>query len=378
MSYKVTDGKSVKVRYQFLDEDEELVIPKQGYPKVWIVDSDKDKIVSAEATPTADQFWEASLALPMIGVTQATSFRVRWIMRSRDGDKEVVYEDLVVYPAVEERTNDIVLMEGKTKARLVVPLRISEDDTEASIQIFQDNRPLYATPKLLSSISADVKRFFDKTQIAFDVPVQDPSFYANLVLVECTDPKIESFSYRMWVVTPQMIVASNMLKSFLDKAQIENVIPQLRYTQGDLISYLERGLYAFNTVGSTTSFTGTNMHGALLDAWVTCATYWALGSQLIAEGSLSFDFSGQSISFNVDRTPQLESALGRVESRIQDTVIPLKKQLVANGILGGDGAVGKTNLRDPRAISTLGLTNMPTTRLGGLGNYMGTYINRIR
>jgi hypothetical protein len=126
----------------------------------------------------------------------------------------------------------------------------------------------------------------------------------------------------------------------------------------------------FNTVGVTTSFDGTNMQGALLDAHVTCSCFYALSSQLIAEGSLSFDFSGQ-ISLNVDRTPQLDSAIGRIESKIQDVIIPMKKQITQQGFFGGDGSVGNTAMRNPYSQGILSLINAPTTRINGFTNYIG-------
>ena len=157
------------------------------------------------------------------------------------------------------------------------------------------------------------------------------------------------------------------LEDFLNKSRIENVIPELQYTSGDLMAYLERGLYMFNMVGVTpTSFNGLNMQGFLFDAWITCSCYYALGAQLMAEGSLAFDFSGQSVSLNIDRTPQLEGALGRIESSISERVIPLKNKLAKQGVTSGDGSAGKQNINHSNNLGTLGLINASTTRLRGI------------
>jgi hypothetical protein len=119
----------------------------------------------------------------------------------------------------------------------------------------------------------------------------------------------------------------------------------------------------FNTVAQPAYFNGLNMQGILFDAWVNCSCYYALGAQIMAEGSLAFDFSGQGISLNVDRTPQLESALGRIESYISDRVVPLKKQLFKSGVNSGDGSQGRTGLNNPSNVGVLNMINAPTTRL---------------
>jgi hypothetical protein len=113
------------------------------------------------------------------------------------------------------------------------------------------------------------------------------------------------------------------------------------------------------------------MQGPILDCWIICASYWALGAQLMAEGSLAFDFGGQGITLNVDRTPQLEAALGRIEARIQDTVVPFKKALAAQGVMSGDGSQGSGSMRNPYNLGTLSLINAATTRVSGWTNFIG-------
>jgi hypothetical protein len=159
----------------------------------------------------------------------------------------------------------------------------------------------------------------------------------------------------------------SFLEDFLNKSKIEQVIPELAYTDGDLINYLERGLNLFNMIGGeVTGFTGTNMQGVLFDAWVTCASYYALGAQLMAEGSLAFDFSGQGVSLNVDRTPQLDSALGRIEGLFDSRILPMKKSLWKQGYISGDGSQGRGLMHNSSNIGTLGITNAATTRIRGL------------
>ena len=104
------------------------------------------------------------------------------------------------------------------------------------------------------------------------------------------------------------------------------------------------------------------MQGPLLNSWLICSCYYALGAQLQAEGALAFDFGGQTVSLNVDRTPAIESALGRIENEVENTVKPFKKLLGRTGILSGDGSAGGQFMDTSRALGVLGLSNTPLTR----------------
>lgn len=91
--------------------------------------------------------------------------------------------------------------------------------------------------------------------------------------------------------------------------------------------------------------------------------------QYMAEGSLAFDFSGQSVSLNIDRTQYIESMLGRLDSMVENEVKPLKKLLGKYGISTGDGGIGNKAI-GANAFGITTLTRAPTTRM--FGNYYGS------
>lgn len=122
---------------------------------------------------------------------------------------------------------------------------------------------------------------------------------------------------------------------------------------------------------SVTSFTGMNMQGMLLESWVICSSYVALSTQMLAEGAHAFEFSGQDVNFNVDRTPSLEAALGRIQEQIEGTVKPYKKLLGKASIEGGDGSIGAQAISAGRAFGRTSILNSPTSKLGrGLGPWI--------
>lgn len=370
MTYRMIDGSSSTVAMDFLDENDLPIVPRPGYPKLSVLDKDKQVIADYNAVPSVvPGTWEASIFLPLMGVKRTEELRLRWRIRTEAGDRTRIYDTILVDPKVEERDSEIVVLERDESSEFALPFRYTSA-TPTTFQIFGQNNDQLG--RIVDVADMETDPGIDVTSVVIPTFGIRPSLHANILMARTRiNGKNKVFSYRYWVITPQIALASSMLEGFLNKSRIENIIPELQYTSGDLISYLERGLYMFNMTAFPTAFTGTNMQGALLDGWVTCSTYWAIGAQLIAEGSLAFDFSGQGVTLNVDRTPALESALGRIESRIQDTIVPLKKQLATQGIIAGDGSIGATALRNSFSLGTLGMINSPTTRIGGFSNYIG-------
>ena len=91
--------------------------------------------------------------------------------------------------------------------------------------------------------------------------------------------------------------------------------------------------------------------------------------QYMAEGSLAFDFSGQSVNLNIDRTQYIDSLLGKLDAMVESQVKPVKKLLARNGIMSGSGAIGSKAMNSNFGLTTLTLS--PTTRFfnGSLRNF---------
>lgn len=369
---RAVDGSVITATTLFLDEDDNTILPAPGYPKVALLDKDKTVIAQYVATPTTNPGeWEAAISLPNIGLERSEEFRLRWRMRSSTDEKYQNFDTVLIDPKVDRRDSEIVVLQDDEEVEFSIPFPYA-NTTNAKFQVYTGNNEALSGSISLADPSVTTTVGAEKSLVSFPALLLQPSLKANLLVLKARlNGRPRTYSYRYWCITPQIALASSMLEDFLNKSRIQNVIPELEYTAGDILGYLERGLYLFNMTGMPTTFNGTNMQGMLLDGWLTCSSYYALATQLIAEGSLAFDFSGQGISLNVDRTPQLDSALGRIESRIQDTIIPLKKQITQQGHFGGDGSAGATAMRNPYATGILSLTNSPTTRVNGFTNFIG-------
>lgn len=367
MIYRTQEGTILPVTLELIDEDDQPILCQSGYPKVAILDDDKSVISSVIATPSATPgVWLATLSVPNFGLDSAKEYVVKWKAVDRADGKHTFSDSLTVEPAVDERDSEIVVLFGDLAASVLLPTKLDSGDT-CKYQIYKNNEAIYpavvevayGSPFLDNSLLANTKLTIDLTAIP------DASLYSYLLKVDVirANGASSSYLYNAWVITPQLFKCMTQLEAAINKSRINNVIPELRYCSSDLLMCLERGLNYFNLLEKPTFFTGLNMQGVLYDAHLICSEYWALSAQILAEGSLAFDFSGQSISLNVDRTPALEAALGRLESIIESRFIPLKKELAKNGIKSGDGSVGSGNMNNPRAKGLLTVINAPTTKL---------------
>lgn len=372
--YHAVDGTVLHIKQLFLDEDEQPLIAKPGYPQARLVDSDKVLLSSMVASPTPiPGEWEANISIPNLSLVDKQEFRINWRFMTKTGEKVKQSDLVIIEPRVESRVSDIVRHFGDAKFTLTLPTYIADGD-EATYQIYEENNPLFDTPKDLNDPENNKVNKIDKCTFTLPLAVPRASLQSYMLRADHTPASgsMRTYTYKVWAITPQITKAMSFIEDFLNKSKVQQIIPELEYTDGDLLSYLERGLNLFNVIGGeSTAFTGTNMQGVLFDAWITCSTYYAIGAQLLAEGSLAYDFSGQGVSLSVDRTPALESALGRIEGVIDSRILPLKRTLWKQGIISGDGSVGRGGLHNSQNIGTLGVINAATTRINGLGPGLG-------
>ncbi|MDV7390357.1 hypothetical protein RZS08_03345, partial [Arthrospira platensis SPKY1] len=100
---------------------------------------------------------------------------------------------------------------------------------------------MYANPLSAADNSVTTRVGSEKT--TFTLPLSglpDPDLAPMIIF--CSYTKVGAttrrYDFKLWHVTPQIMVAASMLEDFINKARLENVIPALDYTQSDLMQYL--------------------------------------------------------------------------------------------------------------------------------------------
>lgn len=382
---RVVEGQVLTVYEQFIDEfDDPLSLSNQLQgPKVRLLDEDKTVIVEIVASPDLSRdagTWISNLPVPKLDLTAPVERIVTWLFIDDAGITHRSRTTVIIEPEVEKRKSDIVVLETDQRFEVSLPIRYNSLTDTLEFNLYRNNVAVYTQPLFASSPSVTIKPGVDTTGFVLPANGVAPAKLEPLLFMATyTRPGAEPliFDIKLWSVTPQILVAASMVEDHINKARLENVIPALDYTRADLIGYLQRGLALFNSIAHLSGFTGTNMQGPILEGHVICSCYYALAAQLQAEGALAFDFSGQTTSLNIDRSPSIEAALGRIEGLIESQIKPLKKLLSQSGVLQGSGAEGGNYISMARSIGVLHLSNSPTTKLGlYTGNLNGRYRGR--
>ena len=386
----VYEGETATVVEEFLDDFDEPVMPREHSAAPVVRLYDVDKSIIAEVTAVNDPqsgpgSWRVDLPIPNMDLRDSVTLIARWHFEGEDGTY-TAKSKIVVDPSTEGRDEDIVIVCGHdSRMQVSPPIRYkppkigqaanlstgakaieSKSGDELALSLYYNNKSIFENWNVEDS-AIKIEKFKNKTLIDMPAIVGKPQMFPLSLLIRHKPVKglaTNTYTYKVWAVTPQILVAARQLEDFINKARIANIIPELEYSQSDLMECLSRGLSYFNALQpNITAFTGTNMQGPLLNAWLVCSTQYALGAQIQAEGALGFDFGGQTVSLNIDRTPAIESALGRIDAEIEGMVKPLKKLLGRAGALGGDGSIGGQYIDGSRNFGVLGLSNTPMTRL---------------
>ena len=386
---RCVEGTNLVATESFFNDYDEPATPAEDSPgpRVRLMEG-KDMIAEVYATPYASEqgAWRVDMPVPMMDLTDVTTLKLLWTFKDDAGERYRATTTVTVEPAAQERTEDVIVIAGRDVHMTVVlpfPVEVGLPEIPANtakrqpaipavegdvlnFSVYRNNQPLMS---MLPHTDVSVKVMQQRSRTVVRLPnvTGNPKVEPIMLMVEHVKEGMFTpaiYTFKVWNITPQVLLAANSLEQFINKARLSNVIPELEYTQSDLMEYLFRGLALFNSFAPIqTAFTGTNMQGQIMDGWLQCSAYYALGAQLQAEGAMAFDFSGAETQLNVDRTPAIEAALGRVEQALTEFVRPMKTLLGRAGVITGDGSQGGQFIDSSSQIGALSVTNSPTTRL---------------
>lgn len=388
---QVIEGQQHGFTAMFVDDSSDPIIPDESVsgPTVTLFDKDRSIIDQRIAVPsTIPGEWQVDITVPFMDLIDNIDLNLHWEMLDDGLNRERLIQTITVMPATENRISDLVSMiklNGPTTVEFVLPATVRPTD-KVFLNAALNNEPIIEDLDLMTDPS--VTRTITSTRAVFKLQLDATSAAQKLqpVSLVCThvdDRRATSrmYQHNLWLTTMQTMVAVSMMEAAIDKAKVNQVIASLQYTTGDYLNYLYRGLQMFNQMPPlVTNIRGTNMQGTLLECWLVCSQLQALYAQTLAEGASAFDFSGQTVNLNVDRTPSLEAAIGRLESAMENQVKPYKKLLAKANILDNDGSIGSQNLAaaTARAFGRTGVINSPTTKLRRIGPWVSTATKQYR
>lgn len=267
---------------------------------------------------------------------------------------------------VETGAADIVSIHG-TKALLELVLA---ENKYVTADFYKDNTKINPTPPTVSPAVATSDGY--AYQIELNTQPLQPSlepygvvwFYGNDA-THLYDQEQSS----VYVITQSQLQAAKDLQLRINKART-SIGDKPTFDITEMLSYLRRGMDWFNAFGIVTSFTMTNAKYGTREYWLKFSEIIALRAQYMFESETNFDFQGQAISLNVDRTGFYEGLASAIESEVQEAARQYKQQLGKRGNTNGDGSADPNSLRKG-AIGSLGISLTPVSnlRLGNPNSY---------
>lgn len=361
---QIVEGNPVTTTEQFFDENGSPLEPLSGYPIAAIYDG-TDLVVQSIAyyksqSPNGD--WYADFTIPE-GFDFNGSEKVLtlvWLCKTPDS----IYKTSLLITVIPRESLDdleeteIITLAPATELKAIVPYIVNlKAGDSANFTIYDGNTSLLSSIATVSTMQGNGS--------VLTLPINGNNLPArlqpyNLVISLNISSANRQVFTSVRLINPSLLSAMQSLEMAINKANQVETINGLRFKESDLLEGLARGLDYFNTImPNLTSFTGTNMKGVIREGWLVCSAIRVLRAQLQAEGWFNFDFSGQNVSLNVDRTAVVESACSYYEGLIDTMVRPLKTLLGKKGVISGDGGIGDRLA----TISNMGVTRISNTPL---------------
>jgi hypothetical protein len=185
-----------------------------------------------------------------------------------------------------------------------------------------------------------------------------------------SNPYTERQTGRLFMVNPSILTATDDMRLLVNRSRTTVAHAQdILFTVPLLLSYLRRGRDAFNgAYGVPTGFSMLDARGPIREYWLRFSEIMALRGQYLAEGEKVFNFSGQAIQLDVDRTQYYDSLAGNLQQLMDNECKPFKTMLIKRGIMGGDGNADPT-IQRPGATGAIGITITPASNFGPYARY---------
>jgi len=304
----------------------------------------------------------------MIPTLAGQNYQIRWALLLR-GQTYFSFESLVITGpnTTPEGVEDVVELAFND-----IPVNVVFDQPYdyVTFEVYNENTLLIPPVSVNNNVRVpDGYLYAGQIQAPINMPAQLESYTIVWSAWSAVNPaaKVRQTG-RIFVVNPSIMSALNDMRVLINKSATTIAHrSDLLFTPPLLLAYLRRGRDGFNGAqGIFTGFTMTNATGSIREFWLRYSEVLALRAQFLAEGEKVFNFSGQAISLDVDRTQFYQGLADTLQSGIDNEVKPFKQNLVIKGHITGDGNLGPANGSNQArgAAGAVGITISPATGWG--------------
>lgn len=298
-------------------------------------------------------------------------YQLRWELVGVDAKPVYAFENLKVLPltTAPQGVPDIVELVGDVAELTIVLPRIYD---YVGIEIFDKNNVVLGFTAAQSAKQVDSGWFFQYKLNTGSLRPQLDAYTVTWKYYDVNDAQNTitgntGLTYRetgrMFVLTPSMLNAIDAARSMINTATTTLAgFDVTLFSVPRIVSFLQRGRDMFNGAGGLiTFFDMTNASGAIREFWLRYSEIAILRSQYLAEGEKAFDFQGQAISLNVDRTQYYQGMADQLQQQLDTDIKTFKAGLLKKGLDGGDGDLN--NARGARSMGKVGISMTPITNL---------------
>lgn len=326
-----------------------------------------------EYVVTQNSFMDAVEATSVIHVpsdipptSDSSAYQIRWELILPNTDPIYLFENLTVLggSSVPLGAQDIVEMYGDP-ANLYLVLNKLYDSVLAEVysgvtkvvSLTPTGKPTKVSSGYLYQITLDTST----------IPASlDPLTVTWKYLNAAAPHVVSRETAKLFVVNPPILTAIEDSRMQVSKARTtlfgyEDAI----FDTATILSWLRRGRDDFNAAGGLfTTFDMSIASGALRSYWLMYSEIAMLRAQSLAEGEKAFNFSGQAISLEVDRTAYYDKLADSLQSQVDSNIGPLKKNLAMKGITSGNGDLNSVHGGNR---PMLGISIHPATNINRYG-----------
>jgi len=373
---KVVVGNSATTTIQFIVPSEFLNLAS-GYVTYFLIDSVGAVYstglganytvtpISVGSRVTADLSITVPANIPVNEIGTNYQVKVLLTLPDEDNSEFAIFDTLVVLPSASVALgaeDSVELYGSNVSLKLVVEESLA---TAPTCDVYFGNVPL-----INSIVSTGPVALADGYEYAVGFLAQNNGIMPSLIPYNTVwNYEIsginQSESSNLYVITPSIMQAMKDIYVIINKSRAKFGYQSV-FNETEILSYLRQGADLFNGMFNPTVFTMTNAIGPVRHFWLQCSAIIALRSQYLMEGESAFNFSGQSVSLDIDRSQYYESLASTLESSMQEPARQLKANLAKRGQISGDGSVNPLNLA-VNAIGTIGISASQVSNMRNVG-----------
>jgi len=334
---KVVRGTPVVFEQLFVESDGTPIVPLDpiAYPSVSIVSPTEEVLQSGVALNAGAGRWRFTWFVPadleLMGPDNP--WRIDWLLVTNGGRQISRQSNFIVIDNIEatpeERAYTNLTYLGNSE-RAVIKFKNEQESIQVQL-IDRGNNALNMTPGIQTVQSDGFYTYY------VDTPALTMAGCYLVVWTSRQTVLSQATTMVQQIRVPDMMFwwTQPSLRMLIDKVQ-KKIGHVQSYSDSDLYEYLVRGAEYVNAVNPITGWTLTNWPTTygMTNFLLLAAAWWGLNAQYLSEAELAFQFSGQTVTLDVDRTGYYADAMGRLKEYLDAQLQQTKRNMLRKVSVG--------------------------------------------